>query len=191
MDKINLSNVKVLHEDKWVSLYQTEKGFTFSHESFANGHKVGILPYRRINNDIEVLVIHEHNPAWNLNSKLGNEYQFITLITGSMENGNVLQTLQLELYEEGGYDISIDKIKIVGEKFTCKSNTSMYHLAIVDLTGVNQSYEPEGDNPGDKTEWIPLRKASFMSNDFLLSYLLDQVRLKFLFRDLTFFRDTL
>ena len=179
---MDFSNCEVLAENKWVSLY-TKNGFTFSHETFANGDKVGILPYRYVGNDIEVLVIYELNQAWNL--KLNQDlHRSTTFITGSAESGKIVKHLIDELYEEGGYKIDENELSTIDSKFVCKSNTSLYHLAIVDLTHKQQDIIPKGDNPGDFCEWLPINLAYKRSNDFLLSYLISYICLKELSKDL-------
>lgn len=179
MDKISFKeSCDILHEDKWVSLYKTKEGFTFSHESFADGKKVGVLPFRITNNGIEVLVIYEMNPAWNLHifPNRNEKVKFATIITGSVENNDPILTMVNELYEEGGYKSDEEDFIFIGGKFLCKSNTSKYFLSIIDLTLSDQEFVPKGDNGNEELEWMSIEDAMRKSDDFLLKLLCYEIR---------------
>lgn len=84
--------------------------YVFMHENRCNGNIVAVLPYRIVDNKIDVLVRYENNPAW---TNKRDEF-LLTMITGGVEN-DISETVMTELREEGGYVIDeIERFEQIG-----------------------------------------------------------------------------
>jgi len=132
--------INTLFENKWISLREKitdEYSYTYSHEIRCDGQIVSVLPYRKspLDGRIEFLLRSEFTPCW-------QDENVISSITGGVENNDPLYTAQLELMEEGGYRIELEKLVSLGTIYGIKSSDTVYHLYTCDLT----NYEFDKNN---------------------------------------------
>ena len=159
-------DVELYHND-WVSLRKVVspdngvKGYVYSTETRCNGEIISIMPYRRVMvvaeamKDLRLgkdlgrvewryLMKSEATPCWALAAKTKLLHQFLSTLTGGVEDGDSTNTACNELEEEAGYKVTLDMLVDLGTCFASKSSDTIYHLYSVDLTGFPQE-EPVGD----------------------------------------------
>jgi len=138
--------VRVLCKTKWVSLRGMKTKLTgdneyyYLHEDACKGEKISILPYRYFNNGVQYLLRNEVTPPWGTPPK-----QFVSSITGGVENGDVLETAVLEMAEESGYEVKRKDLKFLDISFGTKSSDTVYYLYTVDLSGLFPTAQAQGD----------------------------------------------
>jgi 8-oxo-dGTP pyrophosphatase MutT (NUDIX family) len=113
-----------------VELSDGDLRYICSEETRCKDKIVAVLPYRRVGAYVEFLVRKEVTPCWTIDS---DQTHFINAITGGNE-GDLVQTVMLELEEEAGYDVPPDWIIKLGSIRGSKSNSATYYLHTVDLT---------------------------------------------------------
>lgn len=149
-------SVRVLCKTKWVSLRGMKTELTgdneyyYLHEDMCGGKKVAILPYRyktrmglhnpKEKYGIEYLLRNEVTPPWGKPPK-----QFVSSITGGVENDNVIDTAILEMAEEAGYEINRSELKFLDISYGTKAADTVYYLYTIDLTGKEKTIEANGD----------------------------------------------
>jgi len=128
--------VKELHNNKWLSLYQisdeeTGMNYVYSHETRCDGNIVAVLPFRFTvdgNKCPQVMLRKEVTPCWSLEP-------VISSVTGGVDNGSTpTETAVHEIEEECGYKISENDLIHLGTCYGTKSTSTVYHLFTVDLT---------------------------------------------------------
>jgi 8-oxo-dGTP pyrophosphatase MutT (NUDIX family) len=135
--------IETLHANEWLSLKVMREperginGYVFSHETRCRGCIIAVLPYRWNNERCEYLVKHEVTPCWSLDPVL-------SALTGGWEGGPPVHTAQLELLEESGYRVGLEKFISLGTSYASKSSDTRYALFAVDLLGVSPE-EVKGD----------------------------------------------
>ena len=141
-----LQNSKCLFSNEWLSLYQTAKGYVYSHETRCDGQIVLVLPYQRVGKDAWKFLVRLEQLPW--------QNRLVCGITGGCE-GNPIEDAQRELLEEAGYDAPLESFINLGTTRASKSADTVYHLFAVDVAGLTPT-KPQGDgNPGDLApmEW--------------------------------------
>jgi len=107
--------------------------FYYSHKVRSNGHDVAILPFRRTESGIEILLRKELTPAWEPSGFKTNA------ITGGIESGKTPKLAAIiEVREEGGYDVRESDLIDLGTIFISKIEDTIYHLFAVDVTDLQQ-----------------------------------------------------
>ena len=149
-------SVRVLCKTKWVSLMAMKTDMTgdneyiYSHENRCDGKIVSILPYRYKTRmgiisphekyGIEYLLRKEVTPPWGKPPK-----QFISSITGGVENGDTIGTAVHEIAEEAGYEVDRKDLKFLDISYGSKSSDTVYYLYTVDLSGKEKTLKAKGD----------------------------------------------
>lgn len=139
-------SIRVLCRTKWVSLMAMKTDMTgdneyiYSHENRCNGEIVSILPYRYFNDKVQYLLRKEVTPPWGEPPK-----QFISSITGGVENNDVLETAVHEIAEEAGYEVMREEMKFLDISYGSKSSDTKYFLYTVDLSGRVHTLHGNGD----------------------------------------------
>lgn len=108
-----------------------------------------ILPYM-ISND-SILLRREPVPTYELSFPEAKTDKFLTVISGTMEEGeSPEQTIRRELYEEAGIILSsVKSIEVSDPVCMSKGNMAKYHCCFIDISDgeYKQTYAP-----GDGTE---------------------------------------
>jgi len=139
-------SIRVLCKTKWVSLIAMKTELTgdneyiYSHENRCDGQIVSILPYRYFNNGVQYLLRNEVTPPWGKPPK-----QFVSSITGGVENDGVLETAVHEIAEEAGYEVERKDLIFLDKSFGTKSSDTVYYLYTVDLSGLFPTVKAQGD----------------------------------------------
>ena len=164
---------KIVGETSWMSLYETENGYTVAHEKRCGGHIVAVFPYRKIslnkeellkspprkreltlceNRDCEMFVTYEFllreevNPAWG-----PDNITHLCGLTGGCEKDQQPTTTAVnELREEAGYEVGEVSMIPVGVIRGSKGMDTYYHLYLVDLTDKEPTAALEYDGPYEK-----------------------------------------
>lgn len=163
----NTTTVKELYRNRWISLRQTEDGYTFSNETRCNGVTAAILIVDSRSYPGEVLGRYEVCPAHFDGMALAS-------FTGGVETGNPFATAIHEIKEEAGYEAEINDLVYLGTCRPSKSADTVTHLFAWDARG--QLPGPiEGDGSagevGAYTGWVTQEEA-FKCKDPLMSVLL-------------------
>lgn len=144
--------IETLYDNEWVSLRRITlpgeaddgvNGYVYSHETRCAGRIVSVLPYLITLPGLRFLLREEITPCWGSIT----EPQLST-ITGGWDEGDDLtcfMTAQRELWEEAGYRVKLEDLVYLGGVRGTKSTDTQYHLFTVDLTGVEQTGDGEGD----------------------------------------------
>jgi len=124
---------KILHDNKWIQLLETDDGYVYSHEKRCGGEIIAVLPFSvtksmkghvfRYLKRMEATPCHE-----------GDQIKF-TSITGGVENGDIKGTVIMELKEEAGVDATEDELIDLGFVYPSKSQDTKVYLFAVDITG--------------------------------------------------------
>lgn len=196
---IKIKDDELFHND-WVSLRkvvspdQGIKGYVYSHETRCDGQIISIMPYQRVMvvadamKDISKRIGHnlgkvewrylmksEATPCWGITKKpVDLLHQFLSTLTGGVEDNKPTWSAIHELKEEAGYEITLDQLIYLGTCFASKSSDTIYQLYSVDLTDIVQG-EAEGDGSAlekaAKPVWVD-DKQILKSPDPLASVLL-------------------
>ncbi|MDM8532808.1 NUDIX domain-containing protein [Anaerolineales bacterium HSG25] len=147
---------KQLFANQFIAIINRD-GYTFMHEVRCEGHIVAVLPYRDLDdNRREYLARLEICPAHSPKLELCS-------ITGGKEpDQSVAETAVQELWEEAGYQATIDELISLGKVRPSKASDTTAHLFAVDVTGKEQS-TPEGDGSrfevGSSVQWLDYKQA--------------------------------
>ncbi len=146
---------EVIAEGKILNFMTANGWYEYFHSKKGNGKGISIVPYRTNNDQIEILVHCEINPAH------GDGMQ-IASITGACEKDNPPYTAILELKEEGGYDITEEELHYLGSIRPSKASDTEIVLFVADLTGKEQG-EALGDGGQHENleypKWVSLEEA--------------------------------
>ncbi|MBN0919549.1 NUDIX hydrolase [[Mycoplasma] gypis] len=135
---------KLLYYNKWISLYETSKGFVYAQRKGVDS--VAVLCFRKnVSGQREFLI--RYQPIPEVKEKQKWTDCFPCPITGSCEdNEDRLQTAIRETKEEGGFEVTPENlIKEFRFLASTQSNEVVYSY-IFDVTGLEQ-----GAAPGDGT----------------------------------------
>ena len=148
------AEIKVLHKGNWLALqtiqYPGQSAIEYVTEINGDGDRVAILPFKKDGNNITFLIREEIIPPW-------SPKQVPCAITGIMEKDMTPKKVaQMELLQEGGYDIPITEFIPLGYVYGLKANDAMQWLYAVDLKG----YEPQ-EAKGDGTYMEKFGKCRF------------------------------
>jgi 8-oxo-dGTP pyrophosphatase MutT (NUDIX family) len=155
----SIVKVKNLYKNDWVSLRELScsaqkiEGYSFIHEDRCDGKIISVLPYRNKN---EFLIRKEVTPCWSLSPEFSS-------ITGGNE-GNIKETVVLEMKEETGYDVSESELIELGTCYGTKSSDTIYYLFSIDLTGKKQ-----GKATTDGSSLEAMASCQWVNKDFLLT----------------------
>ena len=142
--------IKILCKTDWVSLRRMidpengVSGYDYLHEDRCGGKIVAILPYRYEitpgfkTGKVEYLLRKEVTPPWGMK-------QFVSSITGGVENDNAINTAVHEIAEEAGYEIKRSDLKFLDISYGTKASDTKYYLYTVDLTGKKKTLDASGD----------------------------------------------
>ena len=138
--------IKTLFDTKWLSIRKMDvpipggtSEYIYSHETRCNGKIVSILPFKRTaHGPNEYLLRDEFTPCWSTSEN------FISSITGGVENDDAFETAMHELKEESGYIVTKKDLVALGTCKGIKSSDTTYYLFAVDLTG-REKKEITGD----------------------------------------------
>ena len=144
-----------------------------------------VLPY--VKDEGYVFLRSENIPPWSDKYKgkeLGKSTQFLTLISGTIENGETPeQTLRRELYEEGGIALTqFYNFEIEGPYFTSKSSTYQFYICLMELSYTDFKMVAP---PGDGTQHEKMAKTLRVSiadldeiriNDMVTRLLVDKLK---------------
>lgn len=138
------ATVAILYRTPFVSLRRIVDpargvdGYDYLHEDRCGGRVVAILPFRRGDAGLELLLRREVTPCW------GPEPAFSS-ITGGVDPGeSPVASAARELGEEAGFFVSAEGLLPLGTCRGTKSCDTVYHLFSVDLTG-REAAPAEGD----------------------------------------------
>lgn len=146
--------------------------------------KVAILPYFR--DEATFLMRLEYTTAYmykNRGTKLRNITNYLTIITGGIENNETPeQTIRRELYEEGGIVLNnMFQFDIQGPFFVDKFSTSQIWICLLELP-VNTYRQVKPPTDGSKHEELSkcIRISigdinQIVNNDILSKYLVDKL----------------
>lgn len=105
-------------------------GYFYLHEVKCSGHKVALLPFRRMGATVTgVLLRHEVTPCWGMQKRISS-------ITGSLDPshvGDVLTCALEELREESGYVVERGELIGLDTCFCNKMTDSKFYLFAVDV----------------------------------------------------------
>lgn len=155
----------ILCDNEWLQLRILKdpplvNGYVYSHEKRCDGQIVAILPYRIVNDTIELLFRLEDTPCW---SKENFPDVCPCSFTGGVDPGmNPLDTAVKELAEESGYVIDPADMKALGICKGSKSSDSTYHLFTCDLTNYKSTQELHIESEHEKMsgyQWINIDDA--------------------------------
>ena len=149
--------IKTLFENPWVSVRQKGR-WIYSHFTKSNSETVGILPYRMTDSVVEYGVIYETIPC--------HSYSFSKrpyLITGAVEDNNIMQTMVNEVEEEAGIQIYKQDLRLITRYFPLKHSDCAVYIAIIDVTGLEVK-QAQGDGSEHEKE----AEFKFISGDTLV-----------------------
>ncbi len=131
-------------------------GYTFLREARCDGQIVSLLPFRT-NADteqIDFLARLEICPAH------GSELERCS-ITGGVEPGqSIEEAALLELWEEAGYRVEVEKLVSLGQVRPSKASDTVVHLFAVDVTG-----KPQAPPPGDGSRFAANASVEWVDYD--------------------------
>jgi len=157
---------KQLFANQFIAIIDRD-GYTFMHEVRCEGQIVALLPYRNLaGNQREYLARLEICPAHTPDLELCS-------ITGGKEpNKSVAETAVQELWEEAGYQATIEELIALGKVRPSKASDTTAHLFAVDVTGKEQS-TPEGDGSrfevGSSVQWLDYEQAVQVEDSLLVT----------------------
>ena len=154
---------KVLFEDQWLSLMQTEDGYTYAHMSRAEkGQLVACLVYKKDDTGkvTHFLGRYENTPPHNDGLTLSS-------ITGGVDEGQWhLPAILIELVEEAGIPEDIvygdvqdalkddvhrmERLEYLGHCFVSKQEDTMAHLYAFDATGLELNKATSDGSKGEE-----------------------------------------
>lgn len=150
-------NDKQIFANRWVSVYEDENGYTYSHETRCGGHIVSVLVYKIDGNSLKFFGRVERCPAHNKNPVLE-----LASITGGVDDMDPVKTALNELREEAGLVATADDLTDLGIVYPSKSADTVVHLYAVCADGLEQ-VEAEGDGSrgeiGAYCRWIDMDAA--------------------------------
>lgn len=143
-------NVKILHENDWLSLMQmqTSSGpYVYSHETRCNGNIIAVLLYKKFGRDgWQYGVRKETTPCW-------SDKPVLSSLTGGVDFGDTpVQAALKEIKEEAGYDCEEKDLQLLGTCRGTKSCDTVYHLYALDVAGLKRG-EITGEDTGEIV-WI-------------------------------------
>lgn len=139
-----MSQIKTLFKTQWLSLKQItlEKlgvEYIYVHSEPTDGQAVAVLGYRETQDgSLEFLIRDEIVPPWSLKHSS-------CALTGSYEGGDPVNTAQMELHEEAGYQMPVSEFEYLDTVRHSKASDTRIHMFSIDLTGVDPEGPPEGD----------------------------------------------
>lgn len=147
--------------------------------------RIVVLPY--VKDEGFVYLRSENIPPWTFKYKdqpLGKTSQFLTVISGAIENGETPEnTLRRELYEEAGIAINqFFDFNIEGPFFESKGNSSQFYICLMEL---NYTEFKILSAPGDGTKLESIAKTLRVSisdldeiriNDMATKLLIDKLK---------------
>ena len=124
---------KILHDNKWIQLLETDDGYVYSHEKRCGGEIISVLPFKRVEgedgDEFHYLARMEATPCHE-----GDEIKF-TSITGGVEECGIKASVIMELKEEAGVIATEDELIDLGFVYPSKSQDTKVYLFAVDITG--------------------------------------------------------
>jgi len=142
---------KPLFQNKFLAILDQD-GYTYVHEVRCNGVIVVLLPYRTDGAELRFLARLEICPAH------GPEMERCSITGGLEPNKTVVETAQLELWEEAGYQVELAELIPLGHVRPSKAMDTTAYLFGVDVTGKTQTILPTGDGSrfevGSSVEWV-------------------------------------
>jgi hypothetical protein len=127
---------KELFHNEWVSVKQIGK-WVYSHFTKSSSETVGILPYRFIYGELHFGIVWEDIPCHR-----GTKQMY--LMTGALENGDILETALSELKEEAGIVGTALRMGHLGTFYPLKHSDCKLDLICINVTGLTVG-EPTGD----------------------------------------------
>jgi 8-oxo-dGTP pyrophosphatase MutT (NUDIX family) len=163
---------KVLFNNKWLSVVLLDGWFVASEPSASKYNlAVAILPYRLRKTGVEFLARIERNPA----HTVLKQHQ-ISIITGACETGNPLRHAQIELLEEGGYDIETDRLLHCGIVNPLKTSCQRLCLYSVRILSRDKQVTPAGDGSEheqhDYAEWHSYQDMVWAKDPYIQTIIL-------------------
>ena len=129
---------EVLYDNEWLSLCKMScdqepriKGYIYSHEKRCDGRIVACVPYRFVDEELEILLRFEATPCWRGKTPVGSS--FTGGIDYNMRHMDPVFTMQKELREETGCAVKIEDIVPLGTCFGAKSADTVYYLYTCNL----------------------------------------------------------
>lgn len=160
---------KTVFENDFLAIQERE-GYFFFHMTRTNGKLVVVVPYRKLDNNIEYLARIEICPAHGLTPNLYS-------ITGGVElDETPIQAARHELAEEAGYYVDEEQFVVLGEVRPSKQSDTIAYLYTIDLSSVDQKpIKGDGsrweENAGVKWvsfgEGLEIEDSLFLSGMFL------------------------
>jgi len=124
---------KILHDNKWIQLLETDDGYVYSHEKRCGGEIIAVLPFKLVKTltgDVfKYLARMEATPCHE-----GDKLKF-TSITGGVEECGIKASVIMELREEAGVIATEDELIELGFIYPSKSQDTKVYLFAMDITG--------------------------------------------------------
>lgn len=170
----HIQEYKVIHQNEWLSLHQTSKGFVYAQRKGINS--IASLVFKKENNDFYFLIRKQLLPNLVLEEK-PEDFLYPSCITGTIEEGDTpLETALRETFEEGGIYLENSHLRASGKYIaTTQSNEVVYTFVFEKTSEVVQT-EPQNDGSYfeqiSKNEWVSLQKLEdILQNDLCHSSL--------------------
>ncbi|AIA29699.1 hypothetical protein MCAL160_0162 [Mycoplasmopsis californica HAZ160_1] len=167
-----MSKNSELFRNEWISVYQSEKGFTYCQRKSVDS--IAALLYRMINGKYEFLI--HYQPLPEIKQKKYWDQPYACPITGSIEdNQSPIDCCINEVKEEAGFYINRLNIKkIIKNIATTQMNEQVFNL-LVDVTNLEQ-FPPKTDGSIFEAvafnKWVDQEEfESILLNEYTLSSL--------------------
>ncbi|MEE3928310.1 NUDIX domain-containing protein [Mycoplasmopsis ciconiae] len=133
---------KLLFQTKWLSLYETNKGFIYAERKGVDS--IAFLAFKKENGEYLFHLRYQLYP--NL-KHLNNEYKFYpSCITGTIEaNETPIQTVIKEAFEEGGFKISQQNIISYTPYLATTQSNEIVHVYLGLIDSSVECCEAQGD----------------------------------------------
>ncbi|WP_430885842.1 hypothetical protein [Fusibacter sp. JL216-2] len=140
---------KTIYENPAISIMEADKhgkAYIYSHDTYSNGRRVLILPYRKHIGGHEFLLRREIIPCW-------DEAADTCAVSTRVKNNDVEQTIIDELEELTGYDIKAKELIHLGLCMGSKTTDTVYELYTVNLSDRGSEELPYHIENGEHSFW--------------------------------------
>lgn len=160
---------RILFSNEFLAIIE-RNGYFFFHETRCNGSIVALLPFRiTVHENFEFLARLEVCPAH------GQEAELCSITGGLEEDSTIEHTAQSELWEEAGYQVSIDDLINLGQVHPSKSSDTVAHLFAIDVTTKVQSTAP-GDQSrfeqNSTVQWVDYNQGISIQDPLFVTALI-------------------